>query len=466
MSASTSLAPGVRLEIKGRAFVSRGRGPGGKLKLENEKTSQITYVSPERVNDLLVSCGARLLPPSELDDLVAPRPVASIPIDLSALPESDAEAARMRYEYVRAVQSAALPALTPKWLLPVIAATKQKREDDLAPHWRTVIRWIEAYRTSRSVTALIAERRGNSHGRLGLQLEGLMGMAVEKHFLTMARKTLKETHKQLELLVCAENELIDAEKTLAVPSLRALRRYVSRMDKFDVMARRFGLAYARKWFHAYGRGEVAKRPLDIVQVDHTILDLEVVFLGLLNLGRPTVTVVMDQFTRMVLAILVSFEPPSYLSVMSALRTAILPKDELIRPLKESGYVRGDWPAHGVPGVLSLDNGKEFTGHDLKNACAHLGTELRFCPPRQPWFKGSIERFLLTLKNDLVISVPGRTFPIKEERADYQPGAWHIDLDDLQNILITWVVDVYHRSIHSTLGTTPYSAWVNGQGEIA
>jgi putative transposase len=458
MNAIRSFDAGTIVEINGRSFRSEGRGPGGRLKLRHSKTGNIQYLTPERVNELMLDGRARLLPSPELATLVGAPPAANVPLDLAALPKEEQDATLRRYEYVNAIWKAGLPALTAVRMADVIEATRLERGDATAPNWRTVVRWVRQYERSRCVLALVHEARGNSYARLPAGCIALMEVAVDTKYLTEDRHTLDDTQKHLSNLIVAENALLPPEDRLPKVSYRALRRYVARLDKFEVMARRMGEAYARRWFRAYGRGAIATRPLEIVQVDHTILDVEVAYQGLLRLGRPTITVVLDTYTRMILSIETSFEPASYLCVMDALRSAILPKDELIARMKAAGLVRNDWPAFGVPTTLLLDNGKEFRGNDLRNAAAHFGMDLRFAPPRAPWFKGAIERFLSTLRNGLVSMLPARTFGVREEKGEDRDTSSAIDLDDLRSILIKWVVDVYHQSPHSTNGLPPMEMW--------
>jgi putative transposase len=56
---------------------------------------------------------------------------------------------------------------------------------------------------------------------------------------------------------------------------------------------------------------VVRKPFDVVQIDHTKCDLFVVDdLYRTSIGRPWLSVAMDVATRVVIAILVTFEPPS------------------------------------------------------------------------------------------------------------------------------------------------------------
>lgn len=449
------LDPGTVYDIAGRRYLCRGRGPGGRLRLDDLQRKVPLYLTPERLNDHLLDGTARALPPSILDELsTAPQIQRQMPGDLASLPPAVQEAARRRAHYVRAVLNAGPGSLTNNRLTPIIEKARKTRGDTSAPSWRSLVRWVHAYERGGTVLALVAERRGNGHSRICMPVQEKMEQAVEDCFLTLSRRSLKSVLFTLNGRIDQENELLPDEQQLPRVSYRSLRRFVLALDRFEVMARRYGETYARRWFRAYKKGAIASRPLELVLVDHTILDVEVAYLGLLRLGRPTITVMMDLYTRMIVAIHISFEPPSYVCVMEALRMCILPKDELIRDLQARGIVKNDWPAFGVPECLILDNGKEFRGRDLQNAAAHFGMDLRFSPPRKPWFKGAIERFLLTLKDSLVAALPNRTFPIKEIQPEEKISAPVIDLEDLRTILVKWVVDIYHQTPHRSNGLTP------------
>lgn len=455
MFKSNLLDPGTTYEIAGRRYPSRGRGPGGRIRLDDLKRKVPLYIAPERLNDRLLEGTARVLPPSILDELsTAPQAERQIPGDLASLPPDVQESARQRAHYVRAVHNAGPGGLTPNRLTPIIEKARKARGDETAPSWRSVVRWVRAFETGGSVLALVGERRGNAHSRISTPVHDLMDQAVEEFFLTLARRSLKSTLIALNGKIDRENELLPDDQQLPRASYRSLRRFVLQLDRFEVMARRFGEKYARRWFKAYKKGPVASSPLELVLVDHTILDVEVAYLGLLRLGRPTITVMLDLYTRMILSIHVSFEPPSYACVLEAMRMCILPKDDLIQDLQRRGIIKNDWPIFGVPDCLLLDNGKEFRGRDLQNAAAHFGVDLRFSPPRMPWFKGPIERFLLTIKDSLVAALPSRTFPLKEIQPEEKNNSPVIDLEDLRTILIKWVVDVYHQTPHRSNGLTP------------
>src|SRR5229473_3075896 len=98
------------------------------------------------------------------------------------------------------------------------------------------------------------------------------------------------------------------------------------------------LPYLYLEYHTPVHGD---RPFAIVHLDHTLLDIELVAQASgRNLGRPWATFLMDAFSRRVLAVYLTFDPPSYRSAMMTLRICVR--------------------RHGrMPQSIVVDGGKEF-----------------------------------------------------------------------------------------------------------
>lgn len=109
------------------------------------------------------------------------------------------------------------------------------------------------------------------------------------------------------------------------------------MPKDVVLRLRYGEMAA---FLRYGSAEAQEdpdQPLDRVELDATRMDLFVVDPdSKLPIGRPWLVVVLDRCSRMVLGWFVTFEPPSILALMQALRNAMLSKDYVEELKKERG----------------------------------------------------------------------------------------------------------------------------------
>ena len=136
---------------------------------------------------------------------------------------------------------------------------------------------------------------------------------------------------------------------------------------------------------------IAEHPLDIVQIDHTQADVFVVDPWFRrNIGRPWISVAIDIATRCVVGIYIAMERPSSATVALLLSRIVLPK----APWLQSIGAECEWPMHGIPKVLHLDNAAEFKSRALKLGCAEYGMELMYRPVGRPKFGGHIERIKL------------------------------------------------------------------------
>jgi putative transposase len=100
-------------------------------------------------------------------------------------------------------------------------------------------------------------------------------------------------------------------------------------------------------------------------------------------------------------------------------------------------------ARGLPLRLYVDNGKVYRSQQLARLAASLGILLTHTPPYQPQGRGKIERFFRSVREQFL--------------ANLEPKLT-LSLDALNERLAAWIDQVYHRSEHSALGTTPLQRW--------
>src|SRR5699024_10123346 len=174
----------------------------------------------------------------------------------------------------------------------------------------------------------------------------------------------------------------------------------------------------------------------------------------LPLGRPTLTLQIDVRTRMVTGISILLEAPSAVSVGMCMSNSMLPKDDYLQELG----VEGEWPVWGCPGVLHADNAREFRGKMLRQACENYGIDLELRPVKAPHYGGHIERLMGTAANELR-KLPGATFSNPKERRGYNSEKEAaLTLRELEQQLVDFIVNVYHKRWHSELGMSPLKRW--------
>jgi putative transposase len=194
--------------------------------------------------------------------------------------------------------------------------------------------------------------------------------------------------------------------------------------------------------------------LAVVQVDHTIADVFIVEPHSRRcIGRPTLTVAVDVATRCVAGICLSLEAPSSLQLALCLENAVSPKRTWLAALGHSF----DWPVHGIPNALHVDNGREFHSAAFRRGCDVNGIDTLYRPPATPRFGGHIERLIGTLMRRVRL-LPGNTYSdFLRARPDRAEQGAALTLNDLGSILVE-DINRYHRNRHRMLGMTPLSAW--------
>jgi putative transposase len=331
------------------------------------------------------------------------------------------------------------------------------------PHWVTVAGWMRRYEAAgRDIRSLVdrTEFKGSREGKLHPWIQTTVDDLVSTRYLTTERPTIKSIHKDLKGLVATRNACHLATEQLKVPSYSYLKRKIGELAPYDVYRARYGKLAADIKFRVAGRNALATDPLARAAIDHTRLDVFVIDeRTMLPLGRPWLTIVIDECTRYVLGFYISFEGPSNVSMSRALWHAIGVKPK-------SADARCEWDAWGLMQVLVADNGLEFHSAALELGAGRLGVVLLFCPRRKPWYKGKVERFLGTLATDLLGGVKGKTFSNIILKGDYDPAKHAvITLQTLRRIVLIWIVDVYHQEVHSALGMSPAEAWQTMIGRV-
>lgn len=418
--------------------------------LENIKTGRIVEHECRELLQLLVD--------SKLVFVIAE--TVHSPTPVVEIPKERLEIAKVRLMYVRAVLGLAK---SRKTMEPVIVETWDKcKQPGRRPGWITVYRWAKRYLEAlHDIRALVDSscKKGNRTSRFPREVTEICKEAIEKVFMTPERPTVEDTLNYALLRVREENQQRPTDLALPLPTRRLIRRLIGDVSEFDKCAARYGRDEAVRRFRSVTGYHATAAPLERAQIDHTILDFFVVDdRTCLPLGRPYLTACEDDFSRCILGVYIGFVPPSCLSISRCLKDAFLPK---LRLKDEYPSLRHDWTAYGVMRELVLDNGLEFHSNALEQMCLSLGIVMTYCPPRQAWFKGKIERFFKTVNDDLSHKIPGTSFSNIFERGDYKPREHAVvRLSTLDMIVRKWVCDVYHQRSHSVLHMSPAQRWTS------
>lgn len=184
----------------------------------------------------------------------------------------------------------------------------------------------------------------------------------------------------------------------------------------------------------------AARPNEIWQADHTELDLLVLDVDG-RPARPWLTLILDDHSRAVAGYSVFLGAPSSLNLSLALRHAIWMKPE------------PGWPVHGLPDVLYVDHGSDFTSDHISQVAADLHVQLVYSAIARPQGRGKVERLFGIVTGELLPDLPGQL--VRGQSAS--PA--RLTLAELDAAIGTWIAQTYHQRVHRETGTTPLAAWI-------
>jgi transposase InsO family protein len=107
--------------------------------------------------------------------------------------------------------------------------------------------------------------------------------------------------------------------------------------------------------------------------------------------------------------------------------------------------------YGIPKILYCDQGKVFLSIYIVQVCARLGISLVHAQPYSAASKGKIERFNGTISRMF--------YPLVEDFAS-------LSIDQLNQQFSTFVNDIYHTKVHSSLGQSPREKFQTGLSKTA
>lgn len=313
----------------------------------------------------------------------------------------------------------------------------------------TLYRLIKLYRTFGTVDALEPTTTGRKAGTrvLSEKIERIISDTIREVYLKPTRPTLTHLVEQVHAR-CAEMDL-------PPPHRRTIRERMKAIDA-RVRAHRRKDARAIKATTATPGEYAVSRPLEVVQIDHTEIDIIVVDeqkrQPLPN--RPWLTLAIDVFTRMVTGFHISMSAPSRMSVGLCLLHSVFDKTAWLSERE----IDQAWPVAGLPEAVHVDNATEFKSRAFVRACENEGVSIIYRPPSRPHYGGHIERLIGTVMGSVHL-LPGTTFSNPTERGDYDPASSaRMTLRELESYLAVEIAGSYHQRIHAGLHRAPIAVW--------
>jgi len=308
------------------------------------------------------------------------------------------------------------------------------------------------YRADPRLTSLLPQQRGPRPGGslLSAEVDAVIDDAIQAVYLTRQKPRVSDLLTEIRRCCYASQ--------LKPPGRWAVTARLLAKPQSEVIARRRGRKAARDRFSPVVGSLEPKWPLSLVQIDHTLVDVIVVdSVTRAPIRRPWLTLSIDVYSRCVVGFHLSLEPPSATSVALCIAHAVLSK----LPWLSERKIDAEWAMEGLIEHLHLDNAKEFHSEALRRGCEQYGIGIEYRPVRTPHYGGHIERLIGTMMGKVHL-LPGTTFSNVSDKGDYDSEKHAaVTLDELERWLVHAITGVYHRGVHSALGTPPLAAWERG-----
>jgi putative transposase len=313
----------------------------------------------------------------------------------------------------------------------------------------TMYRLITAYRAKGTVSSVEPRALGRRKGTLVLDAkrEKLIASTIHQIYLKPERPTMTYLIEQVRARC--------AEKGLPPPDRRTIKSRVDRIDRRTVALKRKD-AKGLKATTAVPDHYETSRPLEVVQIDHTEVDVFLVDETTRERmdKRPWLTLAIDVFTRMVVGFHLSMDKPSRVSLGLCMLNAVYDKSAWLKERE----IDASWPAAGLPEAVHADNGADFRSHAFAWACREEGIKLIFRPAGAPHYGGHIERLIGTVMGR-VHFYPGSTFANPIARQSNEPEHFAAMTFREFECALGWeIAGRYNEEIHSALLRPPIAVW--------
>ena len=297
---------------------------------------------------------------------------------------------------------------------------------------RTAERWLSRYRAAGLIGLARIPRGDGGRPKLPQELVRLIeGLALSK-----PRPSVTAIHRRVAAIA--------RERQLKTPAYSSVHAIVGTLDPALVTLAHEGHAAYRDRFELLYRHR-AERPNATWQADHTQLDILVLDADG-QPKRPWLTTVIDDYSRIVAGYTVFSGAPSTLQTCLALRQAIWRKEDPA------------WPVCGIPEMLYVDHGCDFTSRHLEQVAADLKIQLVHSAVARPQGRGKVERLFGTLNTELLCNLPG--FLVNGKPAT----APKLSLSALDAAIGAYIIGVYNIRKHQEIDAIPRVAWL-GNGWV-
>lgn len=284
-------------------------------------------------------------------------------------------------------------------------------------------------------------RKGNRTPRLIPDQQQALEHIYTTVYKTTAAPIAKNVHRRL-VAHCLQVEI-------KAPSYPTFIAYLKSREDDSTRRIRYGnrIAYQKEAFYYsldYDTPRHGVRPFESVHIDHTLVDVELKCRRTGKpLGRPWLTLMVDSFSRRVMAFHLGFNSPDRATVLMSFRAFVQRWNRL-------------------PFMTICDNGKDLIARDVESFVSSLGCHVRRRPAGKPRVGSVMERMFGTANTQLFHNLDGNTKLTKNVRmitGSHLPqklANW--GLEDLYKLIEFWAFEHYDNQPHLALDMTPKEAF--------
>jgi len=229
----------------------------------------------------------------------------------------------------------------------------------------------------------------------------LIVAGYQKYYLDREDSSLKRAYESfIALLYLKKGDKINK---LYIPTFAQFRYWGEQeFSKLDRLKRKVGTKSLNKDHKIItdSSRKDAIGPGSIYQIDSTPSDVELVS-EISNdklTGSPTLYLVCDVSTGMIVGFHVSYDSPSYFVAMLALANAVEDKKEFCAKYGIQIEV-SEWPSQHLPNEIVADRG-ELLGNQVDNLVSEFGITVANTAAYRPDMKGLVERHFQTVHGNL------------------------------------------------------------------
>lgn len=196
-------------------------------------------------------------------------------------------------------------------------------------------------------------------------------------------------------------------------------------------------------------------PGDIIEMDAHELDISMVSQEYPDgcVGRPILYLMIDVYTRMILAVSVALDNNSVVAATNCFMNLVKNKTELLQEFNisfegKNGITIDDiWPSYVCPNRLRFDHGADFTSNEITRIVDELGIAVDHVTPGMGSLKPIVERIFGDIEKQIKTELLDKGLIRKVYNSNHHAESC-LDINDVMFIILNYVLVHNQRYMES------------------